>query len=67
LPQWEASLIRNGTTPRGPDPGLCVSAIITDFTDAAWLVVQISQARRLEIAVGGKGQKGSDRAISWAA
>ena len=29
LPHWEAHLIRNGTTPRGPAPGLCVSEIIT--------------------------------------
>jgi hypothetical protein len=29
LPQWEAYLIRNGTAPRGPEPGLCVSEIIT--------------------------------------
>jgi len=29
LPQWEAYLIRNGTAPRGPKPGLCVSEIIT--------------------------------------
>jgi hypothetical protein len=28
LPQWEAYLIRNGTAPRGPKPGLCVSEII---------------------------------------
>src|SRR5215470_3658815 len=29
LPQWEAYLLRNGTAPRGPAPGLCVSEIIT--------------------------------------
>jgi len=29
LPQWEAYLIRNGSAPRGPKPGLCVSEIIT--------------------------------------
>src|SRR5579872_7000347 len=29
LPQWEANLIRNGTPPRGPAPGLSVSEIIT--------------------------------------
>jgi DDE family transposase len=29
LPQREAYLIRNGTAPRGPEPGLCVSEIIT--------------------------------------
>src|SRR5262249_62360951 len=29
LPQWEAYLIRNGTTSRGPEPGLSVSEIIT--------------------------------------
>jgi hypothetical protein len=29
LPQWEADLIRNGTVPRGPKPGLCISEIIT--------------------------------------
>ncbi len=29
LPQWEAYLIRNGTAPRGPQPGLCVSEIMT--------------------------------------
>jgi Transposase DDE domain len=29
LPQWEAYLIRNGTAPRGPKPGLCVSEIMT--------------------------------------
>jgi hypothetical protein len=25
LPQWEAYLISEGTSPRGPDPGLSVS------------------------------------------
>jgi Transposase DDE domain len=29
LPQWEAYLISEGTSPRGPDPGLSVSEIIT--------------------------------------
>jgi hypothetical protein len=29
LPQWEAYLIRNGTAPGGPQPGLCTSEIIT--------------------------------------
>jgi len=29
LPQWEAHLIGNGTAPRGPESGLCVSEIIT--------------------------------------
>jgi hypothetical protein len=29
LPQWEAYLIGNGTAPRGPEPGLAVSEIIT--------------------------------------
>jgi hypothetical protein len=29
LPQWEAYLISDGTSPRGPDPGLSVSEIIT--------------------------------------
>jgi hypothetical protein len=29
LPQWGVYLIRNGTAPRGPKPGLCVSEIIT--------------------------------------
>ena len=29
LPQWEAYLISKGTSPRGPDPGLSVSEIIT--------------------------------------
>jgi Transposase DDE domain len=29
LPQWEAYLIGNGSAPRGPKPGLCVSEIIT--------------------------------------
>jgi hypothetical protein len=29
LPQWEAYLISEGTSPRGPDPGLPVSEIIT--------------------------------------
>jgi hypothetical protein len=29
LPQSEAYLIRNGTAPRGPKPGLCISEIIT--------------------------------------
>src|SRR5215469_1101254 len=29
LPQWEAYLIRNGTAPRGPEPGLSISEIIT--------------------------------------
>jgi len=29
LPQWEAYLIRNGTAPRGPEPGLAISEIIT--------------------------------------
>jgi len=29
LPQWAAYLIRNGTAPRGPKPGLSVSAIMT--------------------------------------
>ena len=29
LPQWEAYLLRNGTESRGPEPGLCVSEIIT--------------------------------------
>jgi hypothetical protein len=29
LPRWEAYLIGNGTAPRGPKPGLCVSEIIT--------------------------------------
>jgi hypothetical protein len=29
LPQWEAYLIGNGSAPRGPKPGLCVSEVIT--------------------------------------
>jgi Transposase DDE domain len=29
MPQWEAYLIGTGSAPRGPQPGLCVSAIIT--------------------------------------
>jgi hypothetical protein len=29
LLQWEAYLIGNGSAPRGPKPGLCVSEIIT--------------------------------------
>ena len=29
LPQGEAYLLRNGTAPRGPAPGLCVSEIMT--------------------------------------
>ncbi len=29
VPQWEAYLIRTGTAPRGPQPGLVVSEIIT--------------------------------------
>src|SRR5215467_10358130 len=29
LPQWEAYLLSNGSAPRGPKPGLCVSEIIT--------------------------------------
>ena len=29
LPQGEAYLLRNGTAPRGPKPGLCASEIIT--------------------------------------
>jgi Transposase DDE domain len=29
VPHWQAYLIRNGTAPRGPKSGLCVSEIIT--------------------------------------
>src|SRR5215831_17073793 len=29
VPQWEAYLLRTGTAPRGPQPGLVVSEIIT--------------------------------------
>jgi hypothetical protein len=29
LPQWEAYLLGNGSAPRGPKPGLCISEIIT--------------------------------------
>jgi hypothetical protein len=29
LPQWEAYLLSNGSAPRGPKPGLCVSEVIT--------------------------------------
>ena len=29
VPHWEAYLLRHGTAPRGPKPGLCVSEIIT--------------------------------------
>jgi Transposase DDE domain len=29
LPHWEAYLLSNGSPPRGPKPGLCVSEIIT--------------------------------------
>ncbi|MBV8451502.1 MAG: hypothetical protein JOZ29_04425, partial [Deltaproteobacteria bacterium] len=29
LPQWEAYLLRNGPAPRGPEPGLCISEIMT--------------------------------------
>src|SRR5689334_3220646 len=29
LPRWEAYLLRNGTAPREPEPGICVSEIIT--------------------------------------
>lgn len=29
LPHWEAYLLSNGSAPRGPAPGLCVSEIIT--------------------------------------
>jgi hypothetical protein len=29
LPQWEIYLIRNGTAPHGPEPGLFISEIIT--------------------------------------
>jgi Transposase DDE domain len=29
VPQWEAYLIGTGAAPRGPEPGLCVSEIIT--------------------------------------
>ncbi len=43
LPQWEAYLIRNGTAPRGPKPGLCVSEIITIL-----LVLHSSQFKYLK-------------------
>ena len=29
VPQWEAYLLSNGSAPRGPKPGLCVSEVIT--------------------------------------
>jgi hypothetical protein len=29
IPQWEAYLLETGCAPRGPQPGLCVSEIIT--------------------------------------
>jgi IS5 family transposase len=43
LPQWEAHLIQNGTAPRGPKPGLCVSEIITIL-----LVLHGSQSKYLK-------------------
>jgi hypothetical protein len=43
LPQWETYLIRNGTAPRGPKPGLCVSEIMTIL-----LVLHGSQSKYLK-------------------
>ena len=43
LPQWEAYLIRNGTAPCWPKPGLCVSEIITIL-----LILHGSQSRYLK-------------------